>query len=81
MAISILDQKYHQSKQIFFNHSSNTYWIIYAKRYIFIKHLDSLPEISMYKALTDQHEAVTLSNKLDIISYDISGCESDEMNE
>ena len=35
----------------------------------------------MYKALTDQHEAVTLNNKLDIISYDIFGCESDEINE
>ena len=46
-----------------------------------MKHLDSLLEIPMYKALTDQHEAVILSNKLDMISYDISGCESDEINE
>ena len=31
-----------------------------------MKHLASLTETSMYKALTDQHEAVTLSNEQNI---------------
>ena len=29
---------------------------------LFMKHLESLTETSMHKALTDQHEAVTLYN-------------------
>ena len=36
-----------------------------------MKHLKILTETSMYKALTDQHEAVNLSNEENVISNDI----------
>ena len=36
-----------------------------------MKHLESLTETSMYKALTDQHEAVSLSNEQNVFSNDI----------
>ena len=35
-----------------------------------MKYFASLTETSMYKALTDQHEAVTLSNEQNIFSND-----------
>ena len=35
-----------------------------------MKHLASLTETYMYKALTGQHEAVTLSNEQNILSND-----------
>ena len=44
-------------------------------------HLHSLIDMSMYNALTDQHEVVILSNKLNIITNNLLGCESDETNE
>ena len=48
---------------------------------LFMKYLNDLIDILIYKALIDQHEAVTLSNKLNIISNNLFGCESDETNE
>ena len=45
-----------------------------------MKHLESLTETSMYKALTDQHEAVTLSNEQNIFSNDKHEAET-ESNE
>ena len=47
---------------------------------LFMKHLESLTETSMYKALTDQHEAVTLSNEQNIFKNDLSDCESNKSN-
>ena len=64
--IDELNEEYHQSKQILkqfeqcgLNHLCNN-------TDLFMKHLASLTETSMYKALTDQHEAVTLSNEQNI---------------
>ena len=47
-----------------------------------MKHLESFTETSMYKALTEQHEAVTLSNENNIFSNDIRDAETkrDETN-
>ena len=43
-----------------------------------MRHLETLTESSMYKALTDQHEAETVSNEQHIFTQNISDCESDE---
>ena len=37
---------------------------------LFMKHLASLTETSIYTALSDQHEAVTLSNEQKVFSND-----------
>ena len=66
--IDELNKKYYQWKQIFksfeqcgLNHLCNN-------TDFFMRHLASLTETSMYKALTDQHEAVTLSNEKNVFS-------------
>ena len=43
---------------------------------IFKKHLNSLTETSMYKVLTEQHKAVTLSNESKIFTNDIRDSET-----
>ena len=61
-------QRYHSFEQCGLNHlCDNTD--------IFKKHLDGLTETFMYKALTEQHEAVTLSNENNIFSNDIRDAE------
>ena len=47
-----------------------------------MKHLEILTETPMYKALTDQHETVTLSNEQKIFSNDKhkTETESNEQN-
>ena len=91
--IDELNEKYHQSKQIFKSFEQCGLNHLY-------KNTDlskSLRETSMYKALTDQYEGVTLNNEQNIFSNDkpedvtvsneqniftnsISDCESDESN-
>ena len=61
--INELNKKYHQSKQIFKSFEQCGLNHICNDTDLFMKHLDSLTDISIYKVLTDQHEAVTLSNK------------------
>ena len=76
LAIDELNKKYKKTRQIYnsfeqcgLNHlSKNTD--------LFIKYLEILTETSMYKALTDQHEAVTLSNEKYIFSNDIRDAET-----
>ena len=43
---------------------------------LFMKHLESLTETFIYKALTDQHEAVTLNNEQNIFSNEIHDAET-----
>ena len=43
--------------------------------------MDNLTDISIFKVLIDQDEAVTLSNKPNIITNNLLDCESDETNE
>ena len=75
-----LNKTYYQSKQIFesfkqceLNHLCNN-------TDLFMKNLDNLMDSSMFKVLIDQDEAVTLSNKPNIITNNLLGCESDETN-
>ena len=42
--------------------------------------MDSLTYLSMHKILIDQHETVSLSNKPNVITNNLPGCESDETN-
>ena len=74
--IDELNEKYKKTRQISnsfeqcgLNHLSND-------TDLFMKHLKSLIETFMYKALTDQHEAVTLSNEQNIFSNDIRDAET-----
>ena len=58
-----LNERYHQSKKIFKSFEQYELNRLCKKKIdLFMKHLASLTETFMYKALTDQHEAVTLSN-------------------
>ena len=76
-----MSQKCHQSKQNFksFEQCGLNHLCNYTDLYM--KYLNNLIDILIYKALIDQHEAVTLSNKLRIISNNIFGCESNETND
>ena len=69
--IDELNEKYKQTRQIYnsfeqcgLNHLSNN-------TDLFLNDLESLTETSMYKALTDQHEAISLSNEQNVISNNI----------
>ena len=45
-----------------------------------MKHLESLTEILVNRALTDQHETVTLSNEEKKFWNNMFDCENDESN-
>ena len=69
--IDELNEKYKQTRQISnsFEQCGLNHLIINTD--LFLKHLESLTRTFMYKALTDQHEAVTLSNEQNVFSNDI----------
>ena len=75
-----MNDKYHQSKQIFKSFEQCGLNNLCNNTDLFMKHLASLTETFMYKALTDQHEAVTLSNEQNIFSNDKHEAET-ESNE
>ena len=68
--IDELIEKYHQSKQICKSFKQCGLNNLCKNTDLFMKHLVSLTETSMYKAVTNQHEAVTLSNEQNILSND-----------
>ena len=74
--IDELNEKYHQSKQIFKSFEQCGLNYLCNNTDLFMKHLARLTETSMYKALTDQHEAVTLSNEQNIFLNDIHDAET-----
>ena len=80
--IDELNKIYHQSKQIF--KSFEQYGLNHLCNYtdLFMKNLASLIEMSIYKALTNQHEAVTLSCERNIFLNDKyeAKTESNEQN-
>ena len=61
--IDELNDKYHQSKQIFKSFEQCGLNNLCNNTDLFMKHLASLTETSIYKALTDQHKAITVSNE------------------
>ena len=66
--IDELNDKYHQSKQIFKSFEQCGLNNLCNNTDLFMKHLASLTETSIYKALTDQHKAITVSNEQNIFS-------------
>ena len=78
--IDELNHKYHPSKKIFKSFEQCGLNYLCKNTDLLMKHLESLTETSMYKALTDQREALNLSNEQNIFSNNLSSCESDESN-
>ena len=66
--IDELNEKYHQSKQIFKSFEQCGLNYLCNNADLVIQKLASLTATSTYKILTDQHEAVTLSTEQNIFS-------------